>query len=77
MTEKQVESLFQRAYQTLSSKIKSGNRVLEALKKVLTSRNIMREVFRKEYHGALDKEEWELPDELEEEKDSELDPEDI
>lgn len=77
MTEKQVEALFQRAYQTLSSKIKSGNRVLEALKKVLTSRNIMKEVFRKEYHDNLDKEEWALPDELDDDKDSEMDPDDI
>ena len=43
-----VERIMERAYITISQKIKSANRVLEALKKVLTSRMIHKEVFRKE-----------------------------
>lgn len=71
LAEKQVESLFQRAYQTLSAKIKSGNRVLEALKKVLTSRNIMQEVFRKEYNGQIPDNDFGLPEELNDADDGE------
>lgn len=43
-----IEKIMERAYVTVSQKIKSANRVLEALKKVLTSRMIHKEVFRKE-----------------------------
>ena len=43
-----IEKIMERAYVTISQKIKSANRVLEALKKVLTSRMIHKEVFRKE-----------------------------
>lgn len=46
--EKTMEKVMQRAYNALSVKIKSGNRILEAIKKILTSRMIHKEVFRKE-----------------------------
>ena len=71
LSEKQVEALFQRAYQTLSSKIRSGNRVLEALKKILTSRMIAMEVFRKELDPSMASS-FDMPDEL---KDTETDEE--
>lgn len=71
LSEKQVESLFQRAYQTLSSKIKSGNRVLEAIKKIITSRMIAQEVFRKELDPSLG-ENFNIPDELQESDDGEM-----
>ncbi len=48
VTEKMIEKIFDRAYKALSIKVKSGNRVLEAIKKILTSRMIHKEVFRKE-----------------------------
>lgn len=51
--EKQIEAIFQRAYQVLASKVKSGNRVLEAVKKVLSSRMIASEVFRKELSDSF------------------------
>ena len=56
--EKQVEALFQRAYNTLAAKIKAANRVLEAIKKILTSRIVAREVFRKDLDDSL------IPEEL-------------
>jgi hypothetical protein len=43
-----VEKIMDRAYSVISQKVKSANRVLEAIKKVLTSRMIHQEVFRKE-----------------------------
>ncbi len=43
-----VEKLMDRAFKVLSNKIKNANRVLEAIKKVLTSRMVNKEVFRKE-----------------------------
>lgn len=51
--EKETEAIFQRAYQSLSAKIKAGNSVLEAVKKVLTARMVAMEVFRKELNDAL------------------------
>lgn len=53
VSEKQIEAIFQRAYQSLASKVKSGNRVLEAVKKVLSSRMIAAEVFRKELNDEI------------------------
>lgn len=53
INEKQIEAIFQRAYQVLASKVKSGNRVLEAVKKVLSSRMIAAEVFRKELSDSF------------------------
>lgn len=51
--EKEIEAIFQRAYQALSAKIKAGNGVLESVKKVLTARMIAMEVFRKELNDNL------------------------
>lgn len=63
MDEKQVEAVFQRAYQSLASKVKSGNRILEAVKKVLSSRMIAYEVFRKELADEMNTE-WSEPEDL-------------
>lgn len=43
-----VEKIMQRAYQIVAQKVKSANRLLEAIKKVITSRMVQQEVFRKE-----------------------------
>jgi hypothetical protein len=43
-----IEKIMDRAYTVISQKVKSANRTLEAIKKVLTSRMIHKEVFRKE-----------------------------
>jgi hypothetical protein len=53
--EKLMESIYQRAYIGLSSRLKHGNRLLEAVKKVLTSRMIALEVFRKDLpNGSIE-----------------------
>jgi hypothetical protein len=52
-TELLVEKIMQRAYQVVAQKVKSANRILEAIKKVITARMIAQEVFRKEI-GASD-----------------------
>ncbi len=43
-----LDKIMERSYKTISQKIKSANRVLESMKKVLTSQMINKEVFRKE-----------------------------
>lgn len=48
-----VEKVMDRAYTIVGQKLKSANRTLEAIKKILTSRMIHKEVFRKE-SGVLD-----------------------
>jgi hypothetical protein len=53
LDEKQIEAIFQRAYNSLAAKIKGANRVLESMKKVLSSRMIAAEVFRKELDDSI------------------------
>jgi hypothetical protein len=43
-----VDKIMERAYKVVGQKVKSANRLLESIKKVLTSRMIMAEVWRKE-----------------------------
>ena len=43
-----IEKIMDRSYTTISQKIKSANRILEAIKKIISSLMITKEVFRKE-----------------------------
>ena len=67
VTEKMIEGLMQRAYSGLAIKVKSGNRLLEAIKKILSSRMVVKEVFRRDSSAmdGLDLEELMEDDELE------------
>jgi hypothetical protein len=64
-----IEKIIQRAYQIIVQKVKSANRMLEAIKKIITSRMIHKEVFRKDNTDMLDDPEENT---LEDEGDDEL-----
>jgi hypothetical protein len=65
-----VDKIMERAYKVIGQKVKSANRLLESIKKVLTSRMIMAEVWRKEapIHDTIDSQDLEdmEPDQPEE-----------
>lgn len=53
-----VDKIMERAYKVIAQKVKSANRLLEAMKKVITSRMVQKEVFRKDTDDAIDMAEY-------------------